>query len=288
MDTINKIGIIAKPKKEEARAAVEKLIQWLKDRNKEIILDFQTASYISEPIESYQRSEIPSQSDIIIVLGGDGTLLSVARQIGSLGVPIIGVNLGGLGFLTAITLDELHDALEDIFAGNFLVEHRMMLTSEIYRHGEKLSEYTVLNDVVINKGALARIIELETFVNEQYVTTYRADGLIISTPTGSTAYSLSAGGPVIFPTMSALIMTPICSHTLTNRPLVIPDNVSIKVILDTENQDVILTLDGQIGIALEYKDTVYIRKSSIYSKLIRFPQKIFFDVLRNKLKWGER
>lgn len=288
MDTINKIGIIAKPKKEEARAAVEKLIQWLKDRNKEIILDFQTASYISEPIESYQRSEIPSHSDIIIVLGGDGTLLSVARQIGSLGVPIIGVNLGGLGFLTAITLEELHDTMEDIFAGNFIIEHRMMLTSEIYRHGEKLSEYTVLNDVVINKGALARIIELETFVNEQYVTTYRADGLIISTPTGSTAYSLSAGGPVIFPTMSALIMTPICSHTLTNRPLVIPDDVSIKVILDTENQDVILTLDGQIGIALEYKDTVYIRKSSIYSKLIRFPKKIFFDVLRNKLKWGER
>ncbi len=225
--------------------------------------------------------------DLLLVLGGDGTLLSMARLVGDLGVPILGVNLGGLGFLTALTVEELFPALEAYLSDGLVIEERMMLSAAVWRQGERLSEYAALNDVVITKSAMSRIIRLEVAVDQQFATGYRADGLIISTPTGSTAYCLSAGGPIVFPTMDALVLTPICSHTLTNRPIVLPASQRIEVTLLTD-QDVMLTADGQVGFALKQMDTVEVRRGSARIRLLRFPQKHFFSVLRTKLKWGER
>ncbi len=197
-----------------------------------------------------------------MVLGGDGTLLSMARLVGELGVPILGVNLGGLGFLTALTVDELFPALEAYLAGGLVIEERMMLAATVLREGERLAEYVALNDMVITKSAMSRIIRLEVAVDGQLATAYRADGLIISTPTGSTAYCLSAGGPIVFPTMDAMVLTPICSHTLTNRPIVLPADQRIEVRLLTD-QDVMLTADGQVGFALKPLDTVEVRRASL-------------------------
>jgi Predicted sugar kinase len=225
--------------------------------------------------------------DLLLVLGGDGTLLSMARLVGDLNVPILGVNLGGLGFLTALTIDELFPALEALLRGDLLVEERMMLAARVTRQGERLSEYVALNDVVITKSAMSRIINLDVSVQGQFATAYRADGLIVSTPTGSTAYSLSAGGPIVFPTMDAIVLTPICSHTLTNRPIVLPGGQPIDVTLQSD-QDVMLTMDGQVGFHLKRGDRIEIRRAAARIRLLRFPQKHFFSVLRTKLKWGER
>jgi NAD+ kinase len=220
-------------------------------------------------------------------VGGDGTLLSMARLVGDLGVPILGVNLGGLGFLAALTVDELYPALESLLRAELVIEERMMLVATVSRQGERLSEYAALNDMVITKSAMSRIIRLEVAVDGELATGYRADGLIISTPTGSTAYCLSAGGPIVYPTMDAVVLTPICSHTLTNRPIVLPASLRIEVTLATD-QDVMLTADGQVGFALKRWDTVGIRRASARTRLLRPPQKHFFSVLRTKLKWGER
>ena len=187
-----------------------------------------------------RKPDLPGQVDLLLVLGGDGTLLSMARLVGDLGVPILGVNLGGLGFLTALTKDELFPALEAFLAGGLVIEERVMLAAQVWRHGERLSEYVALNDVVITKSAMSRIINLAVSVDGQFATAYRADGLIISTPTGSTAYCLSAGGPIVFPTMPAVVLTPICSHTLTNRPIVLPADQRIEVTLQSD-QDVMVT-----------------------------------------------
>jgi NAD+ kinase len=233
------------------------------------------------------KPELPAQVDLLLVLGGDGTLLSMARLVADLNVPILGVNLGGLGFLTALTVDELFPALEALLAGELLVEERMMLAARVTRQGERLSEYVALNDVVITKSAMSRIINLDVSVQGQFATAYRADGLIVSTPTGSTAYCLSAGGPIVFPTMDAIVLTPICSHTLTNRPIVLPGGQPIDVTLQSD-QDVMLTMDGQVGFHLKRGDRVEIRQAAARIRLLRFPQKHFFSVLRTKLKWGER
>jgi NAD+ kinase len=233
------------------------------------------------------KPELPGQVDLLLVLGGDGTLLSVARLVGDLGVPILGVNLGGLGFLTALTVDELFPALEAHLRGELVIEERMMLAARVSRQGERLSEHVALNDVVIMKSAMSRIITVEVSAEGQFATGYRADGLIISTPTGSTAYCLSAGGPIVYPTMEAVVLTPICSHTLTNRPIVLPASLSIQVTL-LSDQDVMLTLDGQVGLALKRLDTVEVHQAGARTRLLRFPQKHFFSVLRTKLKWGER
>ncbi len=221
------------------------------------------------------------------MLGGDGTLLSMARLVGDLGVPILGVNLGGLGFLTALTVEELFPALEACLRGEMVIDERMMLAAAVVRQGERLTEYVALNDVVITKSAMSRIINLEVAVDGKLATAYRADGLIVSTPTGSTAYCLSAGGPIVFPTMDAVVLTPICSHTLTNRPIVLPGGVAIEVTL-LSDQDVALTLDGQVSLALKRSDIVEIRPAAARIRLLRPPQKHFFSVLRTKLKWGER
>ena len=223
----------------------------------------------------------------MLVLGGDGTLLSMARAVGDLGVPILGVNLGGLGFLTATARDEVVPALEAALAGRMAIDERMMLGARLVRQGQPTAEYVALNDVVLTTSAMSRIFALAVAVDGRHATAYRADGLIISTPTGSTAYNLSAGGPILFPTMDAVVLTPIAPHTLSNRPIVLPGTQRIDVTLRTD-QEVMLTMDGQVGVPLREHDTVQVQQAAARIRLVRFPDRDFFSVLRTKLKWGER
>jgi NAD+ kinase len=225
-------------------------------------------------------------ADLILVLGGDGTLLKAARLYGGRGTPILGVNLGGLGFLTEIALEEFYSILGKIFQGDFQTETRMMLNAEIIRRGQVLEPTVFLNDVVINKGALARIIDLETSIDDQFLTTYRADGLIVATPTGSTAYNLAAGGPILHPALKTIIITPICPFTLTNRPIIVQDNAVIDIRLGAKSREVWLTFDGQIGHPLQPGDLVRIQRASGQITLIKSPFKNYFEILRAKLKWG--
>ncbi|MBI5039250.1 MAG: NAD(+)/NADH kinase [Nitrospirae bacterium] len=280
-----KIGIVSKPRKEDAGHILSELVKWLRDKGTEPLMDQETASLI-EITSPYSRQDIAALSEFVIVLGGDGTLLSVARLIGARGTPILGVNLGSLGFLTEVTLDEMYPLLEDILSGKMIIDERGMLEAAIRRKGQEIARYTVLNDVVINKGALARMILMETRVDGWLLNTYRADGLIISTPTGSTAYSLSAGGPIVYPTVGAVIISPICPHTLTNRPIVLPEDVSIEVTLRTEDEDVLVTLDGQEGHQIKFMDTVAIKKIKGTTRLILSPKKDYYQILRQKLRWG--
>jgi len=224
--------------------------------------------------------------DLIIVLGGDGTMISTARIIGSSGALVLGINYGSLGYLTDFRIEEMFPALEAILAGKYEIDRRVMLDAEHWRDDQKLAVGRVLNDVVINKAALARIIEIEVRLNDLFVNSFRADGLIVSTPTGSTAYNLSAGGPIIYPSMNAVVLTPICPFTLTNRPIVVPDHAEISLTLDNENEGVILSLDGQTGYPMRAGDCVLIRKSRTTFNIVQPANRNYFDVLRDKLKWG--
>jgi NAD+ kinase len=262
--------IVTKPKQPEVARVARDLIQWFQSKN---------VVATSEP-------EGISVADLAVVLGGDGTLLAAARLLGDRQVPIVAVNYGGLGFLTEVTLDEMYPALERVLTGEFITELRMMVELSVLRGGKELAEYRALNDVVINKGTVSRMIELEACVDGQYVSRFRADGLIVSTPTGSTAYNISAGGPIIFPTMSAMVITPICSHTLTNRPIVLPEGVKVDITLRSAQDDVYLTVDGQVGRKLQMGDTLVVEKSDVAVKLVAPADKNYFDVLRGKLKWG--
>jgi NAD+ kinase len=285
---LKRLGIVAKTDRREAETVVPALLEWCLARGLHPVFDKETAALCPDSAAvTIRKPDLPAQVDLLVVLGGDGTLLSIARLVGDLGVPILGVNLGGLGFLTALTVDELFPALEAYLGDGLVIEERMMLAATVSRQGERLAEYVALNDMVITKSAMSRIIRLEVAVDEQLATSYRADGLIVSTPTGSTAYCLSAGGPIVFPTMDAMVLTPICSHTLTNRPIVLPASQRIEVSL-LSDQDVMLTADGQVGFALKQFDAVEIRRATPRIRLLRFPQKHFFSVLRTKLKWGER
>ena len=279
------IGIIAKdiPK---AQKAAKQLAKWLSVRGKQVLLDSDTAAAINMP--GHERADMPSRVEMLIVLGGDGTLLSAARLVADAraDVPIFGVNLGNLGFMAELSLDEMYDNIEKAMAGKLQTEDRMMLTASVIRDGKRVAQYRVLNDAVINKGALARMVELRVSVNNGHLTTLRADGLIVATPTGSTAYSLSAGGPIIHPTIHCFVVTPICPHTLSNRPIALPDNVVVTVCLMSQSEDVALTLDGQVGCPLEPNDVVEIKKSRSRMKLIKHPTKSYFEILRTKLKWG--
>ena len=248
------------------------LIQWLNKKDCQVIMDKSTAS-ITDQDSPYQWADIPARADLIIVLGGDGTILSVARSAHPFNVPIFGVNLGTLGFLAEVTLPDLYEVLEKVLNGQFECENRMLLNACVWRDKKKMGDYHVLNDVVINKGALARIVNLKVRVNGQYMTSYRADGLIIATPTGSTAYSLSAGGPIIHPSMDALVLSPICPFTLTNRSIVIPDQSLIQVELATESEDVRVTFDGQEGCDMLKGDILEIKKAQTSIKLIQAPGK---------------
>lgn len=283
---MKRIGIIGKSGRPEPAEIASELLPWLRKRDSEVFVDIEAAQSLG--IKGYLRSELPEYVDLVIVLGGDGTMLSVARLVCEKGIPILGVNLGGLGFITEVKRTEVYDALERVFSGQYFIEERLMLNAYVVRHGERIAGYTVLNDVVINKGALARIIDLETFVDKRYVTTFRSDGLILSTPTGSTAYCLSAGGPILFPTLESIVLIPICPHTLTNRPIVLPDTVNIEITLKSLVEDVFLTLDGQVGFSLRQNDTVIVEKSPHKTRLLIPFERDFFEVLRTKLRWGER
>jgi NAD+ kinase len=284
---LERIGILLKQNKPEAIEITRELIRWFQERNIAVYLEDEVAGQF-DGSAGCPREVLPSQVEVILVLGGDGTLLSVARLMGENQVPILGINLGGLGFLTEITLDNLYKVLEGLIHGDYKCHRRMTLNVHVLRKGEMVADFTVLNDAVINKGALARIIDLETTISGEYLTTFKADGLIICTPTGSTAYSLSAGGPIVYPSLQTIVVTPICPHTLTNRPIIIPDTAVIKATLNSENEEVILTLDGQVGFSLQFGDTVEIRRGRNTILLIESPYKSYFEVLRTKLKWGER
>ena len=285
---MKRVGLVAKPDAAEAQRVVRQLVEWLTARGLTVVLEKETAALApSASVTSASKSDLPGQVEALIVLGGDGTLLSMARAVGDLGVPILGVNLGVLGFLTATTLEEILPALEALLAGGMAVEERMMLAARVVRGGQATGEYIALNDVVITKSAMSRIIDLAVSVDGRHATAYRADGLIISTPTGSTAYNLSAGGPILFPTMDAVVLTPIAPHTLSNRPIVLPGAQRIDVTLRVD-QEVMLTMDGQVGVPLRERDVVEVQKARARIRLLRFDQKDFFSVLRTKLKWGER
>lgn len=283
---MKKIGIICKQGRKEPQEILQELLPLLRQRGCETFVDDETAAALN--IDGYTKEEIVSLVEVVLVLGGDGTMLNVSRLVAEQGIPILGVNLGSLGFITEVRRDEIFNAVDNMLRDGCVIEERLMLSASIHRNGEKITEYTVLNDVVINKGALARIIDLETIINNNYVTTFKADGLIISTPTGSTAYSLSAGGPILYPTLESIVLTPICSHTLTNRPLVLPDNFRIAIIIKTIGGDVFLTLDGQVGFSLHMGDVIEINKATCKTKLLVTEERDYFKVLRNKLKWGER
>ena len=281
------IGVFCKPKAPSATDILGRLIPWLRKQNYHIFLDTGTAAIINET-SSYEKREISQQADLLIVLGGDGTLLSVAQAAHPYNIPILAVNLGSLGFLAEISIDELYPTLENILAGKFEIENRMLLNACIWRNGEKVEDHNVLNDVVINKGVVARVINLQVLVNGQYMTSYRADGLIIATPTGSTAYSLSAGGPIIHPSMHTLVLSPICPFTLTNRSILIPDQSVIQVKLAAEYDDVRVTLDGQEGYDMRAGDILEIKKTKTSLQLIRGPNKNYYQILRDKLHWGSQ
>lgn len=277
---MNSLAIITKKFKADARQAGQDLATWFKARG--------LAAHHLENEPEPTILPLPPGTDFIVVMGGDGTILSVARHYGRLGIPILGVNMGGLGFLTEISLDELYPTLEDyILPGKFEVEERMILTVALIRAGETIWQENVLNDAVINKGALARIAELSTWIDGENLTTYRADGLIVSTPTGSTAYTLSAGGPIAYPTLRHIILLPICPHTLSNRPIILPETVTVAVTLDEKVQDVYLTLDGQVGRELKPRDRLEVRSGPYNVKLVKSPRRSHFEILRTKLGWGE-
>jgi len=286
MPIIKTVGIISKPGS-PAGDIVPKLIEWLRGRGIAIRIDEETGFYAGG-VKGLPRQEVPENCDLVIVLGGDGTLLSAARAIGRREIPLFPVNLGGLGFLTAITKDELFPELERALRGEHRVARRRLLNTEVVRDGNVVASYEALNDAVLTKAALARMIDLDTHVDDQFVCVYKADGLIISTPTGSTAYSLSAGGPIIFPSVPAILLTPICPHMLTNRPVLVPETSVIRVTSRGPDESVYLTIDGQVGLPIREHDVVVCHSSHYSLLLTRPPRMMFFDVLRQKLKWGER
>lgn len=281
---MKRVGIFAKKNEPKAIEAIENLLKLLKGKKAKFFIESDAASILKT--KGYSRDKIPGNSDIIFAFGGDGTLLGTARLVGDLGVPIVGVNLGGLGFITELAKDEVSRNIDMIFSDECVFEERIMLLADVYRGKKKLFRQNALNDVVLNKSALSRMFEIDININSQYVTTFRADGLIISTPTGSTAHSLSAGGPILYPTLETFVVTPICPHTLTSRPIVLPDtfimNLSIK-----SGADVYLTADGQEGYPIEVKDRIRIKKADYKTKFLVLHDRDYFKLLRTKLKWGE-
>src|SRR2546421_158784 len=289
--SIKRIGVIVKPHQPDALETLCRLTTWLSERGIAFVgppdiererIEHKTGC----SVEVVSEEELPRRVDLMLVLGGDGTMIATGRMLGDTQVPVIGVNYGGLGYLAEFPIEELFPALEGILAGQYKVQQRLMLSVELWRREELVTRSRVLNDVVVNKSALARIVEIEAYLNEQFVNLFRADGLIVATPTGSTAYNLSAGGPIIFPSINAMAITPICPFTLSNRPIVVSDGSVIECRLITAKEEVALTLDGQVGVSLQAHDRVIIRKSKTAFNLVQPPNRNYFEVLRNKLKWG--
>ena len=287
MPVIKTVGIFSKPAAPAATELVPLLLNWLRQRSIDVRCDDITASY-SSGCDSLPRAEVAEGCDLVIVLGGDGTLLAAARAIGGREIPLFPVNLGGLGFLTAITVDEVFPELERAFRGEHRLGRRKMLQVELRRGDITVSRYEALNDAVVTKASMARMIDLEAHVDQMFMCSYKADGLIVATATGSTAYSLSAGGPIIFPSVTAFCLTPICPHMLTNRPVIVPETSQIRLICRARDGEAYLTIDGQVGEPLQENDEILCHPSSYVLLLIRPPRMMFFDVLREKLKWGER
>lgn len=280
------VGIIYKRLHEPARVEFHKLRDWLEKKGLRVFCEELGAQ--EETIDPFhEETTIPGTVDWVVVLGGDGTLLGAARRIGRHGIPMLGVNMGGLGFLTGIPLERMYPVVEAMIAGELEMESRTMLETRVLREGKEVVRFQVLNDVVINKSTLARIIDLNVTINDEFLTIFRADGLIISTPTGSTAYNLAAGGPILHPTLESIILTPICPFMLTNRPLIVPDHATIGVRMEGRSEKaVILTFDGQVGFQLKEGDEVLIGKSPASIRLLRPKDQSFFRILRTKLMWG--
>jgi len=289
---VRRIGILAKSQLRAAAPHLADISNWLHGRGAEAIFEASTAALApSANLRSASKQALATQADMVLVLGGDGTLLSMADCIGEAGspIPILGVNFGSLGFLTEVTLPELRASLEAALDGRARIEERMMLRASTTRDGQPFARHVALNDVVVTKGARSRMIDLSVHVGDEFVTRVKADGLIVATPTGSTAYNLAAGGPIVAPSMDALILTPIAPHTLTNRPIVIPAHAPVRVepIMD-ERDEVFVTFDGQEGFQLRGGDQIDVMRSETALRLIKPSTRSYFEVLRTKLKWGER
>jgi NAD+ kinase len=277
------IGIICK---KDSENILRDLLSWLKDKGADVYMEESVAG--THPVKSCTTDELSSAVEMVVVLGGDGTMLRAARLMAGKDVPLVGVNLGGLGFITEVSKEEIYDTLEKILKGDCRKEKRMMLQAQVMRGDEKTADFMALNDIVINKGTLARLIDLQTIVDGNHVNQFKADGIIAATPTGSTAYSLSAGGPILHPSLRGIIITPICPHMLTNRPIVLSDDVKIEIALRSESEGVYLTYDGQEGFSMKKDDVVVIKKSPFTTTLLAPTNSDHFQVLREKLKWGER
>jgi NAD+ kinase len=282
---IKKIGIIANTEKEKSAECTIQLRDWALQQGIEVFLEEGIAGKIGEAA-GLDRRELASRVDLLVVMGGDGTILRTVRFVSEFDIPIVGINLGAFGYLTEVNLNEMYSALALIVKGEYQTEKRMMLDVTISLGTETIRQQSILNDVVITRGNLSRILNLETTVNDRYLTTFRADGIIISTPTGSTAYSLAAGGPIVFPETDSFIINPICPFTLTNRPIIIPDNAEIKVIMWTKEQGATLTLDGQVSYTMKSGDSMTIKKSRYVTNLVSSPHRDYMEILRTKLRWG--
>jgi NAD+ kinase len=294
MPEITRVGIVAKARLAEAAGVIAEVAGWLEARNVGPVFDTETAALVGLPPDrpTCSRDDLPNHCDLVVVLGGDGTLIGMAGRVANAGadIPILGVNFGSLGFLTEITLPELFASLESVLDGSARIESRLMLRAQTLRGETVYSDRLALNDVVITKGALSRIIDLAVAIADQPVMRVRADGLIIATPTGSTAYNLASGGPIVHPAVDAVLLTPIAPHMLTNRPIVVPAAAEIRVrpAEGASNDELFLTLDGQTGHPLQDEDVVLVQRASRSVRLVRAATRTYFDVLREKLKWSER
>jgi NAD+ kinase len=291
---IRSIGVISKPRKDELEPLVPSLLDWLAKREIMVYVDHETEKSLGSlkrftlAALALDRDDLAAKVDLMLVLGGDGTLLAAARAAHGRDIPLLAVNLGKLGFLTAITIDEVYSTLELVLEGKHQIERRKMLQVDVIRNASIVATYHALNDAVINKSAIARILDFRASVDGQYLSFFKADGLIVSTPTGSTAYSLAAGGPIVYPSVDAFLITPICPHTLTHRPVVVPDRSKIEIAFESGAESVFLTVDGQVGLEFHGEDRVICSLSPNQTSLVRPQHMGFFEVLRNKLKWGER
>jgi NAD+ kinase len=281
------VAIVSKPWKQELAGILPALLVWFHEHNYTIYMDEETARYTNGEQVVARTSIGTKHPDFVLVLGGDGTLLSAARAVAHEGVPILAVNLGSLGFLTEIPLDELYPALECVDRGECPVELRSVLDCRLIRDGECISRHFALNDVVVNKSAISRLVEFDLFIDGNFVFLYKADGVIIATPTGSTAYSLAAGGPVLMPSVDAFVITPVCPHSLTHRPLVVMQNSQIELKVETGEEQAFLSIDGQVGVPVRQGDQVLCQRAEHRVKLLRV-RRTFFETLHTKLKWGQR
>ena len=277
------IGLIINTKKTQALAVAGEMVRWLEKRGISLLLPMTNAQLVGREDLAAEEEDI-NKTACILVLGGDGTLLNTARSVAPAETPLLGINLGQLGFLTEIELNDLYQGLEAFLTGNYAVEERMMLEASVLRDGLVVDKFFGLNDIVVTKGAFSRMIALETYVGSEYNATYNADGIIISSPTGSTAYSLSAGGPLVSPKVEVMVLTPICPHTLTARPLVLSPTERVRVVVKSAVSEVMLTVDGQHGFKLEPGDEISIHKAPFRTKLVRLHGRSFYEILREKLR----